>query len=399
MKVAIFNTGSTSLRFNVIKLKSNDLDDFSQYRTLVSGIVRGIGSEEAILEEQKDKQTIGQTSITASNYTEAAKSVWEWLKQHHSDAIKNIDAVGHRVVHGGHLFDRHVSIDKDVISKIESLTDIAPLHNPPAVEVIKAARTILPETPMVAVFDTVFHRTIPERAWRYGLPLELADKHQIRRYGFHGASHEYLTLRYAQITNRLPSEVNIITLHLESGCSATAIKNGRSIDTSMGFTPLEGLVMGKRCGDIDPAIVSYLLAREPLKEIEQILNNESGLLGLSGLSHDTRELRQNLDSGRVKLAFEIFSYRISKYIGAYLAALNGAEAVIFSGGIGENTILVRELVCKHLSWCGLTLDADRSQKTVDREGCISTDDSALKAYVIPTQEAIAIARSTINCLN
>ena len=426
MKVTIFNTGSTSLRFDVIELKSNDLDDFSQYRTLASGIVRGIGSQEATLKEQKDKQTIEQTSITASDYAEAAKRIWEWLKEHYPDSIKNIDAVGHRVVHGGHLFDRHVSIDKDVISKIESLADIAPLHNPPAVKVIKAARTILHQTPIVAVFDTVFHRTIPERAWRYGLPLELADKHHIRRYGFHGISHEYLTLRYAQITNRPLSEVNIITLHLESGCSATAVKNGRSIDTSMGFTPLEGLVMGKRCGDIDPAIVSYLVAKgKSLKEIEQILNKESGLLGLSGLSHDTRELRQNLDSHkpdgqgvspdrrfattsdaeasraslRVKLAFEVFSYRISKYIGAYLTALNGAEAVIFSGGIGENTILVRELVCKHLSWCGLTLDAERNQKTVDREGCISTDNSTLKAYVIPTKEAIAIARSTINCLN
>ena len=400
MKVLIFNTGSTSLRFDVIEFRSNNLDEFSQYKTLASAIVLDIGSK-AILKEQEDKQTIGQTSITAEDYEEATKRVWEWLQQHYSDSIKNLDAVGHRVVHGGSLFDRHVPIDEDAITKIESLADIAPLHNPPAVKVIRAARTILPEIPMVAVFDTVFHRGIPEQAWRYGLPLELADKHQIRRYGFHGISHEYLTLRYGQLVDLPLSKVNIITLHLEGGCSATAIKNGRSIDTSMGFTPLEGLIMGKRCGDIDPAIVGYLAEKEgiSISEVEQILNNQSGLLGLSGLSHDTRELMQNLDSDRVNLAFDVFSYRISKYIGAYLAAINGAEAIIFSGGIGENTVLVRELVCRDLRWCGLTLDAERNRETVDREGRISTDNSSLHAYVIPTQEAIAIARATINCLN
>lgn len=400
MKVLIFNTGSTSLRFAVVNLESNDGDDFSQYQILTSGIVRGIGSQETVLKEQVDKQTISQTVIVAEDYHEATKRVWEWLEKHDPDSIKDLDAVGHRVVHGGHLFDNHTVIDQDIISKIKSLADIAPLHNPPAVEVIQATGNLLPQTLMVAVFDTVFHRTIPETAWRYGLPLELADKHHIRRYGFHGISHEYLTLRYAQITNRPLEAVNIITLHLEGGCSATAIKNGKSIDTSMGFTPLEGLVMGKRCGDIDPTIVSYLAQKEDLavSKIEEILNNQSGLLGLSGISHDTRELKENLPNQRVKLAFDIFSYRIRKYLGAYLAALNGTSAIIFSGGIGENTALVRKLVCQELQWCGLTLDSERNQKVIDCEGRISTDDSTLHAYVIPTQEAIAIARLTINCL-
>ena len=415
MKILVFNTGSTSLRFAVINLHSNNTDDFSQYQTLASGIVRGIGSTETVLKEQEDKQTVGKTSITAKDYGEATKSVWEWLIEQNSDSVKNLDAIAHRVVHGGHLFSDHAVIDEDVISKIESLADIAPLHNPPAVEVIKAAGKLLPEIPMVAVFDTVFHRTIPERAWRYGLPLELADRYYIRRYGFHGTSHQYLTLRYAQITKRPLEEVRIITLHLSGGCSATAVKNGKSIDTSMGFTPLEGLMMGKRSGDIDPAIVGYLAQKKDVdpKEIENLLNNQSGLLGISGLSHDTRELRQNLDRDRVNLAFEVFSYRICKYIGAYLAALNGAEAIVFSGGIGENTTLVRELVCQQMQWCGLIFDDQRNQQVIDREGRISTDDSSLHAYVIPTQEEVAIAqltlractrmgviaRETINCLN
>ncbi|MGL5792829.1 MAG: acetate kinase, partial [Waterburya sp.] len=233
-----------------------------------------------------------------------------------------------------------------------------------------------------------------------GLPLELADKHQIRRYGFHGISHQYLARRYAQITKRPLEAIKIITLHLEGGCSATAVKNGQSIDTSMGFTPLEGLMMGKRCGDLDPAIVGYLAEKEntSVANIEAILNSKSGLLGLSGLSHDTRELRDNLADKRVNLAFAVFSYRLRKYLGAYLATLNGAEAIVFSGGIGENTTLVRKLVCQELKWCGLTLDLERNEKVIDCEGRISTDDSTLHAYVIPTQEAIAIARSTIQCL-
>jgi acetate kinase len=398
MKILVFNTGSTSLRFAIINLTSDNLDDFSQYQILVSGIVENIGSETVltVLKEEKNKQTIGETAITAKDYSEATKSIWEWLEEHNSDVIKDIDAIGHRVVHGGDLFSDHVLINDDVISKIKTLFNIAPLHNPPAVEVIQAAKSLFPQTPMVAVFDTVFHRTIPEIAWRYGLPLELADKHQIRRYGFHGISHQYLAIRYAQFTQRPLEEIKIITLHLEGGCSATAVKNGKSIDTSMGFTPLEGLMMGKRCGDLDPAIVGYLAKKEEtsVAEIEKILNKQSGLLGISGLSHDTRELKDNLTNKRVNLAFEVFSYRLRKYLGAYLAVLKGAEAIVFSGGIGENTTLVRKLVCQELEWCGLTLDLERNEKVIDYEGRISTDNSTLHAYVIPTQEAIAIAQRT-----
>jgi acetate kinase len=421
MKILVFNAGSTSLRFAIINLtgdypqgmlspgdllRNRDealfhrLDDFSQYHTLASGIVQDIGSQ-AVLKEEKNKKTIDETPITAKDYGEATKRIWEWLEKQNPDAIKDIDAIGHRLVHGGYLFSDHVLIDDDAISKIETLVDIAPLHNPPAIEVMQAARSLFPKTPMVAVFDTVFHRTIPEIAWRYGLPLELADKHQIRRYGFHGISHQYLARRYAQITERPLESIKIITLHLEGGCSATAVKNGKSIDTSMGFTPLEGLMMGKRCGDLDPAIVGYLAEQEEtsVAEVEAILNSKSGLLGLSGLSHDTRKLKDNLANKRVNLAFAVFSYRIRKYLGAYLAALNGAEAIVFGGGIGENTPLVRKLVCQELEWCGLTLDSELNEKVIDCEGGISTDDSSLHAYVIPTQEAIAIARATILTYN
>jgi len=303
------------------------------------------------------------------------------------------------VVHGGDRFTAPMRIDDEVIAGIEALKELAPLHNQPAVSVIRASRNKL-GIPMVAVFDTVFHRTIPDRAKFYAIPPDLAERHKIYRYGFHGISHQYLTQRYAQIVGKFNESVNIITLHLESGCSTTAIQAGKSIDTSMGFTPLEGLMMGKRSGDIDPAIVGYLARKEKVEvsEVEEWLNKKSGLLGLSGVSHDTRELMQQLDNERVRIAMEVFCYRIRKYIGAYLAVLNGAEAIIFGGGISENTAFVREQVCEGFEWCGLKLDRDRNQKTIDCEGRISTDDSRLHAYVIPAEEGLMIAQEAMRCI-
>jgi acetate kinase len=252
---------------------------------------------------------------------------------------------------------------------------------------------------MIAVFDTVFHQTIPDEAALYPLPLELARRHRIRRYGFHGISHRYLMLRYAQITNRPIEEINLITLHLEGGCSAAAIERGRSIDTSMGFTPLEGLMMGTRSGDIDPAIVTYLMRKEALdgNDVEKLLNKNCGLLGVSGMSADTRELREHLSEGPVDLALNMFCYRVRKYIGAYLAVLGGAEAVIFGGGIGENTAIVRERICERLSWFGCVLDQRRNRETIDREGSITTPESRVKAWVIPTQEGLMMAREVAHC--
>lgn len=254
---------------------------------------------------------------------------------------------------------------------------------------------------MVAVFDTVFHRTIPEHAALYPLPPDIAKRHRIRRYGFHGISHRYMSIRYAQITGRPLNGINLVTVHLEGGSSAAAIRQGESIDTSMGFTPLEGLMMGTRCGDIDPAIVSYLMRKENMNahEIESFLNKKCGLLGVSGKSADTRELLREPDDPAVQLALEMFSYRVRKYIGSYLAALGGAEAIVIGGGIGENTAVVRELIAKELGWFGAHLDQDRNQNTIDSEGPITTNDSTLQIWVIPTQENLMMAADVVDYIS
>jgi acetate kinase len=399
MNILVFNAGSASLKFEVIQIQLDSA--INQDQKLISGIVEGIG-EQATIAELQGKQVVQQQSTAASNYEEATHRALEWLDSKSLDGVplaRKFDLVGHRVVHGGDRFTAPTLINDEVIAGIKALEELAPLHNAPAVSAIQATQTKLgANIPMVAVFDTVFHRTIPDRAKLYGIPPDLAERHKIRRYGFHGISHQYMASRYAQITNTSNEAVNIITLHLEGGCSATAIRAGQSVDTSMGFTPLEGLMMGKRCGDIDPAIVGYLARKEGVKveDVEEWLNQKSGLLGLSGLSHDTRILMQHFETDeRVRQALEVFCYRIRKYIGAYLAALNGATAIVFGGGIGENTLFVREKVCAGLTWCGLTLDGERNQQTIDCEGRISTDNSRLHAYVIPVEEGLMIAQEAL----
>lgn len=402
MNILVFNAGSASLKFEVIQAESN-IASPNQGHKLVSGIIEGIGKD-AVLSQLKGKEVIHQQSITAQDYEEATHRALEWLdsdQQNNVLTTNELDIIGHRVVHGGDRFTSATKIDDDVIAGIEALEELAPLHNQPAVNVIRSSRVRL-DVPMVAVFDTVFHRSIPDHAKLYAIPPDLAERHKIYRYGFHGISHQYLSNRYAQIAGKPVEDLNIITLHLESGCSATAIQAGKSIDTSMGFTPLEGLMMGKRSGDIDPAIVGYLARKEQVEvsEVEDWLNKRSGLLGLSGVSHDTRELMQQFETNeRVRLAMEVFCYRIRKYVGAYLAALEGAEVIVFGGGISENTAFVREQVCAGFEWCGLKLDRDRNRKTIDCEGRISTDDSRLHAYVIPVEEGLMIAQQTIHCLN
>jgi acetate kinase len=290
-------------------------------------------------------------------------------------------------------------ITDEVLHQIEELEDLAPLHNKPAVTVIRATQTnVGSRLPMIAVFDTVFHRTIPDEAALYALPFELAERHKIRRYGFHGISHRYLLLRYAQLVDAPVSALKLITLHLEGGCSAAAIRGGHSIDTSMGFTPLEGLMMGTRSGDIDPAIVTYLMRKENLDgaSVEKLLNKQCGLLGVSGVSADTRELQTQLSNARVNLSIDMFCYRVRKYIGAYLAALGGADAVVFGGGIGENTPLVRERICANMEWCGIQIDVERNNTTIDREGPITTSESPLPVWVIPTEEGLMIASDVAN---
>ncbi len=297
------------------------------------------------------------------------------------------DAVAHRVVHGGTRFDRPTRIDAGVIEAIRALSPLAPLHNPPALAGIEACTAL--GVPMVACFDTSFHRTIPEVAWRYAIPRRLADEEGIRRYGFHGMSHQYVTEKYVELAGS--PRPTIVTLHLGGGCSATAVKEGRSIDTSMGFTPLEGLVMGTRSGDLDPAIVTRLAARGV--DPQRVLNHESGLEGLAGES-GMRELLARTDD-EARLAIDLFCYRVRKYVGAYLAALQGAEAVVFTGGIGENSAEVRRRVCEGLGWAGLVLDPARNAAGPGR---VSTDASTLHAWVIPTDEEKLMARETLRLL-
>ena len=403
MNILVLNAGSASLKFEVIAMPEWRTAPDKQ-RKLVSGIVEGIG-QEATFSMLENKQTIQQEKIAASDYGEATRHVLKWLdagRWQDASTTHQLDAVGHRIVHGGDRFTEPVVIDTDVIAGIEELEDLAPLHNAPAVACVRAARDVLGNNvPMIAVFDTVFHRTIPQRAGMYGLPWELAHRHHIRRYGSHGISHEYLVRRYAQITDTPIENVTVITLHLESGCSACAARHGQSVDTSMGFTPLEGLMMGMRSGDVDPSVVGYLMRKEQVgvDKVEEWLNKESGLLGVSGRSHDTRELMRLIDTDeRARLALEIFCYRIRKYIGAYLAALGGAQAIIFGGGIGEDTPFVRARVLEEFGWCGLTLDPARNEQTINREGRITTDGSRLHAYVIPVEEGLLIADQTLQCL-
>ena len=316
--------------------------------------------------------------------------------------IGDIHAVGHRVVHGGEHFTSSVLITDEVLRGIEDCIELAPLHNPANIQGITAARAALGSAiPQVAVFDTAFHQTLPEHAFLYALPYQLYRRHRIRRYGFHGTSHRYVAYRYRTLRGIVRDATNIITLHLGNGCSIAAIKGGNSIDTSMGFTPLEGLVMGTRSGDLDASIVDLVATKEGLsaREVESLLNKQSGLLGISGLTDDMRELLAEAgehDDRRARLAIEIFCYRARKYIGSYLAAMNGAEAIVFTGGIGENSAEIRTKICAELVWTGVELDAELNSKHgAEQAGRISSETSRVAVYVIPTNEELLIARDTV----
>jgi acetate kinase len=307
-------------------------------------------------------------------------------------------------VHGGELFHESVTITDEVLKGIEECIDLAPLHNPQNVKGILAVREIFgPKMPQVAVFDTAFHTSIPEQAYLYAVPYHLYRRHRMRRYGFHGTSHRYVAYRYRTLRGLTREQTNVITLHLGNGCSCTAIRAGKSVDTSMGMTPLEGLVMGTRSGDVDPAIVNLIATKEGLSasEVETLLNTQSGLLGISGLTNDMRVLQEELkehDDRRVRLAIEVFCYRARKYIGAMLASMNGADAVVFTGGIGENAPDIRARICEGLEWAGLKIDQNKNKQVVGREGQITADDSTLAAFAIPTDEELLIARDTVRCV-
>lgn len=400
MKILTVNCGSSTLKFELLEI-AGEAPSPALARRLAKGLVDRIGGR-AVLEFQSESGGAVREPRTVSDHARASSEMLDWLDRNGLIA-DGLGAVGHRVIHGGYRFEEPAIIDDEVIAAIEALSGLAPLHNQPALEAIRATRARLGNIPMVAVFDTAFHRTMPERARRYAIPYELADKHHILRYGFHGLAHRYMMERYCAIASMQPDQIKIITLQLGNGCSATAIKYGRSIDTSMGLTPLEGLIMGTRSGDVDPSLAGFLARREnaDVGTVEDWLNRKSGLLGISGQSRDMRELMALNHQGnkRATLAVDMFCYRIKKYLGAYMAALDGAEAVIFGGGIGENQPEIRALICSGMEWCGLKLDSERNIGAVGRESRISSEDSKTGAYVIPVDEAFIIARDTFSCLN
>jgi acetate kinase len=407
MNILVLNAGSSSLKFQII---ATDLERIRQDKEvrLLRGEVERIGAE-AVVTVQKGDGPKQKLTASLKDISGALDFIIRWAASPDSgvseiQSIADIHAVGHRVVHGGEAFTDSVVITDEVMAGIENCIDLAPLHNPTNLRGIRAMRDLLgPQIPQVAVFDTAFHHSLSERSYLYAIPYHLYLRYRVRRYGFHGISHRYMAYRYRTIRNLAREQTNIVSLHLGNGCSAAAIRGGRSVDTSMGMTPLEGLVMGTRSGDVDPAILGFIAAKEGLSlhEVETMLNKQSGLLGLSGLTHDMRVLQDEArehDDRRAKLAIDIFCYRVRKYIGAFLAAMGGADAIVFTAGIGENSPTVRAGICEGLEWAGLSLDVERNQKTIGVEGRISREDCRLAAYVIPTDEELLIARDTARCI-
>jgi len=407
MNVLVLNAGSSSLKFQLIATDRDAIAANKDVR-LCRGQIDRFGGEVLIVVLVRDGSR-KKFSVSTRDMQASLEHLMRWITSdasgiHEIQAVGDVHAVGHRVVHGGELFGESKLINDEVLKGIEDCIELAPLHNPNNIKGILAARQVFgPNLPQVAVFDTSFHHSIPEHAYLYAVPYHLYRRHHIRRYGFHGTSHRYVTERYQMLAGVSTEQTNIITLHLGNGCSAAAIRRGSSLDTSMGMTPLEGLVMGTRSGDIDPAIVSLIATKEGLSagETEALLNTQSGLLGISGLTNDMRVLLQEQekhDDRRVRLAIEVFCYRARKYIGAFLACVGGADAVVFTGGIGENSPEIRARICHGLEWAGLRLDDNRNKQTVGLESQINTDDSRLHAFVIPTDEELLIARDTVRCI-
>lgn len=396
MKILVINTGSSSLKYQLIDMENETV--------LAKGLCDRIGLEHSFLKQTR----LGGEAVVIEkdlyNHKLAIQEVINALTDSKIGVISNmseISAVGHRVVHGGDKFSDSVIIDSNVKKAIEDCIDIAPLHNPPNVVGIEACQQIMPNIPMVAVFDTAFHQTMPDYAYIYALPYEIYEKYRIRKYGFHGTSHKYVAERAAAILNKPIEELKLISCHLGNGASICAVKGGKSIDTSMGFTPLQGLCMGTRSGTIDPEVITYLMDKENMsvKDIKDFLNKKSGVLGVSGISSDFRDIHEAADSGnkRAALAIEIFSYRVKRSIGDYAAVLGGVDAIIFTAGIGENNSIVREKVMANMEYLGVSIDAEKN-KIRGKEIDISTPDARVRTLVIPTNEELAIARETLRLI-
>lgn len=400
MLVLVVNAGSSSLKYQLIDMENESV--------IAKGIAERIGSDGSILKhETTDKEKFVNES-PMENHQDAMRLVFAALTDAKTGAIKDtseIGAIGHRVVHGGESFSESVIITEEVIKTIDRLSELAPLHNPPNLMGIEAAMKVMPDAHQVAVFDTAFHQSIPKPAYMYALPYSLYKDRGIRRYGFHGTSHMYVA---AQAKKRLlalgipAEEQKIITCHMGNGVSFTAVKGGKSVDTSMGLTPVEGLVMGTRCGDIDPAIMPYLQKHlgYSANDVDDIINKESGLLGISDISNDMRDIEDNAEAGneRAQLALDMFCYRAKKYIGSYTAAMGGLNALVFTAGIGEHSPYVRTQVCKNMEFLGIRINEELNKDChTDRD--ISADDNGVRIYVIPTNEELAIARDTVDVID
>lgn len=394
MKVLVINCGSSSLKFQLIDSESE--------KCLAKGLCERIGIDGSMISYTPAGGEKEKTVTPMADHTEAIRLVLDALTNEKTGVVKDmkeIDAVGHRVVHGGERFADSVIIDDEVMKAIEECNDLAPLHNPANLIGINACKKLMPETPMVVVFDTAFHQTMPEEAYLYGLPYEYYKKYGVRRYGFHGTSHSYVSKRAAEVLGEKYEDLKIIVCHLGNGASVSAVKNGKCIDTSMGMTPLQGLIMGTRSGDIDPAIMEFVAGKEnlSLKEVTNVLNKKSGVLGLSdNLSSDFRDIEDGYlkgDENAVR-AMKTFCYNVVKYIGAYTAAMNGVDVICFTAGVGENGPIVRDLVCNYLGYLGITLDQDKNNLR-GQDVVITTPDSRTKVMVIPTNEELAIARETV----
>ena len=394
MNVLVINCGSSSLKFQLINAETE--------KVLAKGLCERIGIDGRLTYQpaggEKEK-----SDLAMPTHTEAIQFVIDALTNEKTGVVKSLDeigAVGHRVVHGGEKFASSVVITDEVKKAVEECNDLAPLHNPANLIGVAACEKLMPGTPMVAVFDTAFHQTMPEKAYMYGLPYEYYEKYKVRRYGFHGTSHSFVSKRAAEVMGKSYDEVKTIVCHLGNGSSVSAVLNGKCVDTSMGLTPLEGLVMGTRSGDIDPAIMEFIAKKENLdiEGVMEVLNKKSGVFGLSGgLSSDFRDLTDAMNAGdkKAKIAMDVFSYRVAKYIGSYAAAMNGVDDIVFTAGIGENDDYVREEVCKYLGYLGVDFDSEVNAGLRGKEAELTKEGSKVKVFVIPTNEELAIARETL----
>lgn len=393
MNILVINCGSSSLKYQLINSDSEEV--------LAKGLCERIGIEGSLITYQAKGGEKEKTVSPMPTHTQAIKLVLDALTNEKSGVIKSLDevgAVGHRVVHGGEAFTSSTLITDEAIKAIEDCNDLAPLHNPANLIGIRACQELMPKTPMVAVFDTAFHQTMPEKAYLYGLPYEYYEKYKVRRYGFHGTSHSYVSKRAAEFLGRPYDNMKTIVCHLGNGSSISAVLNGKSVDTSMGLTPLEGLVMGTRSGDIDPGIMQFLMHKEgmDIDEMLNVLNKKSGVYGMSGVSSDFRDVENAANDGNKKaaVALEAFAYRVAKYVGAYAAAMGGVDAIAFTAGVGENDKITRKKVCEHMAFLGIEVNDEANAKRGE-EILISTPESKVAVLVIPTNEELAIARETL----